>query len=122
MHDNEQHTTDAAGTPVQRPVGRLAPERAEVGWLIEQDNHFPRHKWLRLVVESNNGVPRARIDWTEHADLALRFARREDARAFAALHHEHCTLALLTEHWWMPRETPNAEVTGKPPHGAAGAR
>ena len=27
MHDNEQHTTDAAGTPVQRPVGRLVPER-----------------------------------------------------------------------------------------------
>ena len=27
MHDNEQHTTDAAGTPVQRPVGRLPPER-----------------------------------------------------------------------------------------------
>lgn len=27
MHDNEQHTTDAAGTPVQRPVGRPAPKR-----------------------------------------------------------------------------------------------
>ena len=27
MHDDEQHTTDAAGTPVDRPVGRLEPER-----------------------------------------------------------------------------------------------
>lgn len=102
----------AVAGQVERPVVRPEPERADVGWLIEQDDHAPRHRWLRLVMEPNNGVPRARIDWTEHADLALRFARREDARAFAALHHEHCTLVLLTEHWWMPRETHNAEVTG----------
>lgn len=108
--DQRETAVPAVGTPLDCGVGRLAPERAEVGWLIEQDNHFPRHRWLRLVVESYNGVPRARIDWTEHADLALRFARREDARAFAALHHEHCTLALLTEHWWMPHEPPNVRI------------
>ena len=77
-------------TPADTPI--------ESGWLIEQENHFPRHRWLRVVVELTNGVPRGRIDWTENAAVALRFSRRCDALAFAALHAEHCTLALLTSH------------------------
>ena len=69
------------------------------GWLIEQEIHFPRHRWLRLDYDLSDGVPQpARIGWTENANLALRFGRREDARLFALLHPDACRQALFTSH------------------------
>lgn len=87
--------SSASERPVERPAAAI-----ESGWLIEHESHFPRHRWLRLLDIAHDGIARAEITWTEDSSLALRFARRYDARLFALLHPGHCTLALLTEHQW----------------------
>lgn len=68
------------------------------GWLIEHEDHFPRHRWLRAY--KYQGEHAGKLEWTEDSNTALRFARREDAVNFAWLHPDHCTLALITEHVW----------------------
>jgi hypothetical protein len=66
----------------------------DLGWLIEDENRFPHRRWLRVAVRGRE----AHIEWTENISEALRFARRQDARAFAFLHPQYCTLATLIEH------------------------
>lgn len=70
----------------------------ETVWLIEGDPHYPPAQWIRLIERSVNGRYRTEIGWTEDSSLALRFARKIDARAFALLHPEECTLATITKH------------------------
>lgn len=70
----------------------------EYGWLIEHHSTNP-HRWLRcLTWEIYSDKPRATLEWHEEAVVAMRFARKEDAEAFAYLHPEFCTLAKITEH------------------------
>lgn len=71
------------------------------GWLIEQIDHSCGHRWLYLTLFTSNGVPFAKINWTSNANYALRFARKEDAYAFAALHPTECILCILTEHIYI---------------------
>lgn len=73
-------------------------EKIEYGWLIEHHATNP-HRWLRcLTWDTFSDHPTATLGWTEDACVAMRFARREDAEAFAYLHPEFCTLARITEH------------------------
>lgn len=73
--------------------------RSETGWLIEAEDHSRGYAWLRLV-QWPGSTTKVDILWTADSSNALRFARREDAVAFAWLHPQHCTLALVTEHQW----------------------
>lgn len=68
------------------------------GWLIEHEEHSPRHRWLRAIKYA--GDQKGTVEWTEDSNLAIRFARREDAINFAWLFPEFCVLALITEHVW----------------------
>lgn len=55
-------------------------------------------RWLRVRAERNRGKPAATVMWTNHAQLAMHFARSEDAMAFAHLHAEECWMCSVTEH------------------------
>lgn len=72
----------------------------EHGWLIEAEEHLPRHEWLYVMSVSVLPPFTAVLDWTCDSARALRFARKQDAVAFAQLHPSICTLALITEHTW----------------------
>lgn len=70
-------------------------------WLIEHyDHNTPAgHRWLRIwVTGSINGIDKAELTWTTDAQVALRFARKQDAELFALMHREWCVLATITEH------------------------
>lgn len=70
----------------------------DTGWLLEHEDHRSGHRWLRAIKYS--GDMKGAVEWTEDSNLALRFARRDDAVNFAWLFPEMCTLALITEHVW----------------------
>jgi hypothetical protein len=55
-------------------------------------------RWLRVRAERNGVKPTATVMWTNDAQLAMRFARSEDAMAFAHLHAEDCWMCRVTEH------------------------
>lgn len=75
-----------------------APMR-ESGWLIEGSADWPRPRWLRISCNGSvNGIPRGELEWTQDANIALRFARECDAKAFALLHPQWATLARVTQH------------------------
>jgi len=52
MKNDRTATEDAGGTPVNRPVGRLEPERASVGDTVECDVREPHPQTLRLTLET----------------------------------------------------------------------
>lgn len=69
----------------QRPV--------VVGWLIEDgDSRASAPAYLSLFGRV--------IEWTEHHDQALRFARREDAEDFAIMWNGDITGLRIAEHQW----------------------
>jgi hypothetical protein len=68
----------------------------ETGWLIEDEDHFPKHRWLRAI--KYVGDEKGTVEWTEDANLAIRFARRRDAVDFAWLFPNMTVMALITEH------------------------
>jgi hypothetical protein len=74
-----------------------AREQEAETWLIEDQDHFPRHRWLRIVEETK----RAYLSWTEDANIAARFARRDDAVGFQKLHVDFCALSIVTGHTFM---------------------
>ncbi|HET6724409.1 MAG TPA: hypothetical protein VFH85_00185 [Gammaproteobacteria bacterium] len=63
--------------------------QTEFGWLIEDTGIFPQPHWLQVVTFGNY----ASVHWTTDANLALRFARRQDAEAFMLLHGADCASA-----------------------------
>ena len=73
----------ADGTPGARTV-----------WLTEDQDHFPRHRWLRIVDAGKT----AYLTWEHDANIATHFARRDDAVCFQKLHLEFCALSIVTEH------------------------
>ena len=75
------------------------PPIIETGWLIEHNDCHSGHRWLRAVrVYSPTTVPRYDLEWHSDANVALRFAREEDARAFLYLHKDFCVDCRLTCH------------------------
>lgn len=71
----------------------------EYGWLIEHNVYVTGHKWLRVIVDMQGSRnPTAEIDFTPHAEVALRFARKEDAEAFIYLHPGHTLNCRATNH------------------------
>ena len=77
------------------------------GWLIESNwkSASNRPAWLRLFGYVSDGVQqKPKPEWTEDANLALRFGRRDDAEWFALLYPEMCCLAKVTEHVFMEAE------------------
>lgn len=75
--------------------------KTETGWLIESNWQSPANRpmWLRLFGYITDGKQQApKPEWTDTADLALRFGRRSDAEWFALLYPEMCCLAKITEH------------------------
>lgn len=68
-------------------------------WMIEHYDYTQEHCWLRIMlVGSVNGIDRASLTWSTDPQAAIHFAREEDARAFALLHPEWCTLCRITSH------------------------
>ena len=60
-------------------------------WLIEDDEHTAGVPvWLRLVDQDRT--------WTNDANLALQFVRREDARNYVRTHGTDGVFCILTEH------------------------
>ena len=70
----------------------------EIGYLIESYFTSATNKpmWLRLFAYKQTDTPRP--EWTEDANLALRFGRESDAAHVAMLYKEMCCLASITEH------------------------
>lgn len=70
----------------------------ETGWLIESyhTSVANRPKWLRLFAYKETDKPEP--EWTEDANLAIRFGRKDDAAHFAMLYPTMCCLATITEH------------------------
>ena len=75
MHDNEQHTTDAAGTPVKRPVGRLEPERDDEAVRLahkmakaagpQKASVMARACYMLLCTAAMTTDPEGYFDWLE---------------------------------------------------------
>lgn len=114
--DNECWSTRAIGVhdahpaPMQMPTAFAWPKdiaaqatpvaavaQPVAGWLIEDQDHFPRHRWLRIV----DDAMRAYLQWDEDANVATRFARRDDAVHFQKLHIDFCALSIVTGHTFM---------------------
>ena len=73
--------------------------KTELGWLIELNDHSLGHRWLRVVVDRNGvTLPTTKIDFTDAAVVAMRFAREEDAVAFIYLHPAYTLNCRATEH------------------------
>jgi len=66
-------------------------------WLIEDQDHFPRHRWMRIVDAGKT----AYLQWEHDANIATHFARREDAIAFQKLHLDFCALSIVTSHCFI---------------------
>ena len=65
----------------------------EFGWLIEHNDYHSGHRWLRAYRSFGlitDPTPRYALEWHSDANVALRFAREEDARAFLYLHKDFC--------------------------------
>jgi hypothetical protein len=95
------------GRVVARAALTSAPAEPASVWLIEDQDHFPRHRWLRIVDAGKT----AYLDWETDANLAARFARRDDAVAFQKLHIDFCALTFVSSHSFIdlaPAETPPA--------------
>jgi len=78
------------------------------GWLIESNwlSAKNRPMWARLFGYVQNGNQQApKPEWTEDANLALRFGRKCDAEWFALLYPEMFCLAKITEHVFGIGET-----------------
>lgn len=87
----------------------------EFGWLIEHPYTNPP-RWLRIVPRDTfSDHPTATLDWTEIAEAALRFARKQDAEQFAYLHPERCVLARATEQGFLLAEAPQRTQRGWTP-------
>lgn len=71
-------------------------------WLVES-HKYSEPEYLRLIRESY-GHPRndsAKVDWTKHANMALRFDRKQDAELFMILMQEYTVLCTAVEHGFM---------------------
>jgi len=94
-------------TPSQEEVWNAAlasrnePPAVDAGeneaWLIEDQDHFPRHRWLRIVDTGKT----AHLQWENDANTATHFGRREDAVAFQKLHVDFCALSIVTGHTFL---------------------
>lgn len=71
----------------------------EIGWLIESGAPGMTNPPHYLRVWVNGG--RASTTWTPHAEIAMRFAREEDARHFWYLHGETANIPRIAEHLWV---------------------
>jgi len=82
--------------PAQRDVPEMETRMTETGWLIESyhKSMANRPMWLRLFSYKTDEVPKP--EWTENADVALRFGREVDAALFAMLYPSICCLARPT--------------------------
>ena len=71
----------------------------EYGWLIEHNDYSRGHHWLRVIVNGNGALnPTTAIEFTASAEVALRFARKQDAEAFIYLHPAHTLNCRATDH------------------------
>jgi hypothetical protein len=79
----------------------MTQKKTEEGWLIESNWLSPTNRPQRLrlfgYVTDGKQLP-PKPEWTDDANLGLRFARRQDAEWFALLYPEMCCLAKITEH------------------------
>lgn len=90
----------------EQPAPRPVPSE-ETGWLIENGGAA---QTLYRFINNDMGMS---IEWTPDPDKALRFARKEDAQAFA-YHDEDA--ARIAEHMWCgdaPRPVPTAIPTSE---------
>jgi hypothetical protein len=81
--------------------GRARNADYQTYWLVEHYYYSQPdgHRWLRIWINGSvNGIPKAELTWTNEAQLALRFSRKQDAEHFALLHRDWCVLATVTEH------------------------
>ena len=80
----------------------------ETGWLIESYYNAPTGQpmWLRLFGFAEQEV---KPEWTKDSNLALRFAREQDAAWIALLYPKMCVCAKITEHIWDDGERFGAE-------------
>lgn len=86
-------------------------------WLIEDQDHFPRHRWLRIVDTGKT----AHLQWENDANTATHFGRRDDAVAFQKLHVDFCALSIVTGHTFL--NTPPAIASRpEPPAVDAGEK
>lgn len=69
-----------------------AVKRDEVGWLIEDSG---RTMWLRIIRHSQYET---KAQWTDDANVALRFSRKEDAENFWFLCPQPGIIPSITEH------------------------
>jgi hypothetical protein len=72
----------------------------EYGWLIESYELgmvTKKPQYLRVIMHGGT----AQVTWTEDSEVALRFARAEDAANFARMNPQHAVLAKITDHYWM---------------------
>jgi len=121
MHDNEQHTTDAAGTPVQRPVGRLVPERE---MHFTECPHGGYNETLDLTVEP--WATLAPLCWDNPSSFRMGWGAEEYgivgnpyksqfARGVFEAGRQRCKEGGFAATKTLPNnKTPNAEVTGSP--------
>lgn len=91
-------------TFAEAPAGQGEADRQ--AWLIEDQDHFPRHRWLRIV----DAGKEAYLQWEHDANRATHFARRDDAVAFQKLHLDFCALSIVTGHTFMDATPLPAQV------------
>lgn len=95
---DEPEAVAALATPLPaqvQPAEQVGPDRQ--AWLIEDQDHFPRHRWLRIVDVGKE----AYLQWEYDANRATHFARRDDAVAFQKLHLNFCALSIVTGHTFL---------------------
>jgi hypothetical protein len=76
-----------------RELFKAVRERVQAGWVIENGKKEGDGLAYRFMDNDHGGV----VGWTPDKDKALRFARRDDAEAFA-YHDEHAWR--VTQHLW----------------------
>lgn len=92
-----------AEAPAQPPAQPEQPA-TQYGWLIENGSNT---QTMYRCINNDTGMS---IEWTPDANKALRFARREDAQAFA-YHDEDA--ARIAEHAWIAGLTRPAAPGGE---------
>lgn len=95
------------------PPAVMPAAPSDAVWLIEDQDHFPRHRWLRIVEETK----RAYLSWTEDANVAVRFCRRADAVGFQKLHVDFCALSIVTGHTFMDMPAALSQTQEEPAAG-----
>jgi hypothetical protein len=105
------------------PAPVQAGEPVQMGWLIEHDGSLPGQpkgqvSWL-FVQDQFHGFGAKELSYTRDANLALRFARKEDAEAVMNMYigpqrpDWYTKLFSVTEHMW-----PEPRLSALPPMAA----